>query len=68
MSEVTITTRPNGPLLVSGPCTVLDPNGKAFDTGGRPVVALCRCGQSANKPFCDGAHNACGFQASEAAG
>ncbi len=68
MNEITITTRPNGPLLVSGPCKIVDANGNTFDTGGRPVVALCRCGQSANKPFCDGAHAACGFVAGETAG
>lgn len=68
MSETTITTRPNGPLLVSGPCKVVDANGNAFDTGGRPVVALCRCGHSANKPFCDGSHTSSGFQAAETAG
>ena len=59
----TITLRSNGPLLVSGPCQVLDAAGQPVDTGGRPVIALCRCGQSANKPFCDGAHSRCGFQA-----
>ncbi len=35
--------------------------GKAFGLAGRSVIALCRCGQSANKPFCDGSHNRIGF-------
>jgi len=68
MNEITITTRPNGPLLVSGTCRILDSEGNAFDTGGRPVVALCRCGASSKKPFCDGSHATCGFQADEKAG
>ena len=38
-----------------------DPEGRAFGLAGRTAIGLCRCGQSANKPFCDGAHRACGF-------
>ena len=40
MSQVTLTVRPNGPFRID------DPNG----------VSLCRCGASANRPFCDGSH------------
>ncbi len=51
----------NGPLIVTGEIEVLDSNGQPM-TPPRPRVALCRCGQSAIKPFCDGAHNKAGFQ------
>ena len=56
-----ITIRENGPLLVEGPVEICDASGKAFGLGGRAVVGLCRCGASANKPFCDGAHKGAGF-------
>ncbi len=56
-----IKVRPHGPLLVSSDTvTVVDKDGKSYATTG-PTIALCRCGASANKPFCDGAHNAAGF-------
>jgi CDGSH-type Zn-finger protein len=67
VDKVTISTRPNGPYLVKGPIQLLDPDGKAFPVSG-DTVALCRCGQSANKPFCDGTHNKVGFQAAQKAG
>ena len=64
MSDVVeIVVRDNGPILISGGSFVVkDSKGNALDTGGRPNVALCRCGSSANKPFCDGAHKTCGFE------
>ncbi len=66
--SVTIRMRPNGPFLVEGPVTILDPEGKPFPLNpDKPAVALCRCGHSANKPFCDGTHKSCGFDSSEAA-
>ncbi len=40
---------------------LLDAQGNAFGLGGRRVISLCRCGESANKPFCDSSHNRCGF-------
>ena len=47
---------------------ILDPNGNPFPINtSKPAIALCRCGQSKNKPFCDGSHNGCGFQAGELA-
>jgi CDGSH-type Zn-finger protein len=61
-----ITCRPNGPYLVEGPVELLDAAGKAFDTGGKEKIALCRCGASKTKPFCDGSHKA-GFQADDTA-
>jgi CDGSH-type Zn-finger protein len=68
MSEVTIRVRPNGPLLVEGSVQVVDHNGNAFPLNpAKPSVALCRCGHSENKPFCDGAHNRSGFQAANEA-
>jgi CDGSH-type Zn-finger protein len=66
-AAVTITAKPNGPYLVAGPVTLVDPTGKAVPlVAGRPV-ALCRCGHSSMKPFCDGSHSRTGFQAAEAA-
>jgi CDGSH-type Zn-finger protein len=51
----------NGPIRIEGDFEILDPAGKAFGLGGRTAVSLCRCGHSANKPFCDGSHNRMGF-------
>ena len=59
-----ITCLPNGPYLIDGPAEVLDASGKAFDPGAKPKIALCRCGHSATKPFCDGTHKKDGFKAS----
>jgi len=68
MSQVTIKVRDNGPLLVEGPITVIDAAGNTFTIpANKPAIALCRCGQSKNKPFCDGTHKECGFMASERA-
>jgi CDGSH-type Zn-finger protein len=51
----------NGPLRVEGEVELCDAAGKPFGLGGRAAVSLCRCGHSANKPFCDGSHNRAGF-------
>ncbi len=67
MSETKIVVRDHGPLLVSGKVTVEDAEGNVFDTGGKETIALCRCGASARRPFCDGAHRECGFQSAERA-
>lgn len=68
MSQVTIRVRDNGPLLVEGPITVIDAAGNAFQISTeKPAIALCRCGQSKNKPFCDGSHRTCSFMAAERA-
>jgi CDGSH-type Zn-finger protein len=62
MSEVTIRMRPNGPLVVEGPVKILDQNGNQFTTNpDKPLIALCRCGESSNRPFCDGTHKTAGF-------
>ncbi len=57
-----ITVNDHGPLRIEGDMTICDPTGKAFGLAGRTVISLCRCGGSANKPFCDGAHARQGFQ------
>ncbi|MEO1550878.1 MAG: CDGSH iron-sulfur domain-containing protein [Pseudomonadota bacterium] len=49
----------NGPLIVERPPNLT--GSVEIDVGGQPKVALCRCGASANKPFCDGAHAKTGF-------
>ncbi len=67
MSDVKVVARDNGPLLVTGPITIEDADGNIFDTGGKETIALCRCGASARRPFCDGAHNGCEFKAAERA-
>ena len=57
---VTLSCAPNGPLLVRGPLTVVAEDERT-SSGGKG--ALCRCGASATKPFCDGAHRRVGFEA-----
>lgn len=64
---VTIRLRKNGPYVVdSEDVQILDWNGAPYAVARRPV-ALCRCGASSTKPFCDGTHSKQGFQAAEAA-
>ncbi|GDY09702.1 MAG: CDGSH iron-sulfur domain-containing protein [Planctomycetota bacterium] len=67
MSDVTIKIRENGPLLVTGPMTLCDHLGNKYDLTGKENVALCRCGVSQKKPFCDGTHKSSGFQGAETA-
>ena len=58
----TIRLRDNGPCLVDGDdVTVVDAEGNEYEIARRPF-ALCRCGHSENKPFCDGAHRGAGFE------
>ena len=66
MDKPSIMTRMNGPYLVKGPVRLIDAEGNEF-TLSSDTIALCRCGHSANKPFCDGTHNKAGFQAGEKA-
>ena len=61
MLSIQIKVFNNGPILIEGDFQVVDPEGKAFLFPGRTAIALCRCGHSANKPFCDGAHKTCGL-------
>jgi 3-phenylpropionate/trans-cinnamate dioxygenase ferredoxin subunit len=63
----TIKVLPNGPYLIDGDdVTVVDWNGENYPIHKRPF-ALCRCGASTTKPFCDGTHSKTGFKAAEAA-
>lgn len=62
MPATKIIVRHNGPLRVEGDFEIVDPEGKPFGLAGRTNVALCRCGHSADKPFCDGSHKRVGFQ------
>jgi CDGSH-type Zn-finger protein len=57
-----ITVRNNGSVLLEGEFTLHDAAGNQFDLAGRTQIALCRCGQSENKPFCDGSHKKIEFQ------
>jgi CDGSH-type Zn-finger protein len=61
-NEVTITPYRDGPLLVRGPVTLLAPDGSPIECD-RETIALCRCGRSGLKPFCDGTHKLVGFRA-----
>jgi uncharacterized Fe-S cluster protein YjdI len=58
-AEATIEPRPNGPLFVRGRVRIVGADGEVVREDTR--VALCRCGGSANKPFCDGSHRRNGF-------
>ncbi len=61
MADVTIQPLKNGPLLVKGSVQLVDAQGNPIPAPG-PSVALCRCGHSVKKPFCDGSHQKAGFQ------
>ena len=62
MADVTIRVLEDGPYLVKGDVEIVDAKG---DPGPMPERgwALCRCGGSTNKPFCDGTHSKIGFDA-----
>jgi len=57
MSDVKITVGNNGSLKVDGNVTLVDADGNALPTRDGKPFYLCRCGESKNKPFCDGTHN-----------
>lgn len=59
---VTITPYPDGPYLVRGDFVVTDREGNELPTE-RRTIALCRCGKSRIRPFCDGTHKLIGFKA-----
>lgn len=66
MAETTIMPSDNGPYIVKGGAKLVDAEGKEFET--KETIALCRCGQSESKPFCDGAHARVGFENRSRAG
>ena len=61
MANARITVMNNGSLRVEGDFEIVDQEGRSFGLAGRTRVTLCRCGQSARKPFCDSTHKTCGF-------
>lgn len=65
--DVVIRANRNGPFVVQGPVRVVDHEGNEHDVSGKKSVALCRCGASTTKPFCDGTHSKIGFAAAEQA-
>jgi len=61
LSDAKITVSENGSYKVEGDVPLFDFEGNTIETReGRPFF-LCRCGESSNKPFCDGTHKTCGF-------
>ena len=65
MAEVSIKVSRNGPYLVKGSVELTDADGTTYTV--KQSFALCRCGGSTTKPFCDGTHSKIGFQAAEQA-
>jgi len=66
MADVRIKTLKDGPYEIKGVVELLDAKRNPFQLQ-EEVIYLCRCGQSATKPFCDGSHSKCGFKAEERA-
>jgi len=65
MADVTIDIIKNGPYIVKGEVLLKDSEGNSYPAEKR--MALCRCGASTEKPFCDGTHSKIGFEAAERA-
>jgi CDGSH-type Zn-finger protein len=62
MAGTKITVRNDGSIRVDGDFEIVDQDGKAFGLAGRTSIALCRCGHSESKPFCDGSHKKFHFE------
>lgn len=64
MADVKITTLPNGPLVIEGVVQIVNAQGQPIPPAypDKPKIALCRCGASTKKPFCDGTHSKIGFK------
>lgn len=67
MSEVEIKVRTNGPYKVTGPVRIVDAEGTELVLPEGDSIALCRCGHSRTKPFCDKSHREVGFVADDCA-
>jgi CDGSH iron-sulfur domain-containing protein 3 len=65
--EVEIKVRDDGPYKVTGPVRLVDAEGYAWDVPEGSSIALCRCGLSRRKPFCDKSHREGGFHSCERA-
>ncbi|MCY4415321.1 MAG: CDGSH iron-sulfur domain-containing protein [Chloroflexi bacterium] len=63
MADVKVEVRANGPLRVTGEIEIVDQSGNNYTIPEGQWATLCRCGQSSNKPFCDGTHRDAGFEA-----
>ncbi|HKI62590.1 MAG TPA: CDGSH iron-sulfur domain-containing protein [Mariprofundaceae bacterium] len=61
--QLAITCKPGAPLILEGPCTLLDATGASVCESGK--AAMCRCGASSMKPYCDGSHQNIGFEQNE---
>ncbi len=66
-TEVVIKVRDNGPYKVTGPVRLVDVDGNEWRLPAGESLALCRCGRSQDKPFCDRSHRAAGFESCERA-
>ena len=60
--DSSVTVYRDGPLILRGDVRILDQDGNELDAGRSPV-ALCRCGKSRTRPFCDGTHQVIRFRA-----
>ncbi len=56
MATTTLTINSNGSVKIEGDFEIVDKEGNQYGLAGRTIVSICRCGQSKNKPFCDGSH------------
>ncbi|HMO02003.1 MAG TPA: CDGSH iron-sulfur domain-containing protein [Oligoflexia bacterium] len=60
-NKTKITVKDCGPIRIEGDFELYDGTGKLFAVGDKKAISICRCAHSANQPFCDGSHKACGF-------
>jgi len=56
MNKTKVTINSNGSVKLEGDFEIIDAGNNSYGLQGRTVISLCRCGRSANKPFCDGSH------------